>query len=233
MKRVKAVIGILLVLALGALGGTLLTGHVMKQRIRGYFQGPEPPLAVILRRMSHDLDLTADQREKIKPILETARTRMTALREKYRPEFQTVFDETTRDVKSILTEAQKPKLDRLQERMKHRKGQGGPPGPPPGPPPAEDMASLVRILNLTKTQIVEAQPLLARIVEHQKALQAALKKERQVFRANVSAVEKDWFQRRTPMDDQLAAILDAEQMTAYRQMMDTQRAIRPKGHFFE
>ncbi|MBI9087200.1 MAG: hypothetical protein JEZ11_26635 [Desulfobacterales bacterium] len=230
MNRVKAAIGILSIFILGALTGSLGTGYIMKQHIRDYFHGPEPPLAVILRKLSHDLDLTANQQEKIRPIVEQARTRMTALKEKFQPEFQAIFDESTGDIKAILTEAQRPKLDRLRERMKHRDRRPGH-GGPHGPKTVDSVARYVQILNLTEAQIVEAQPLLARIVEHQKTLQAALKKERQAFRAKVSAVEKDWSQRRSPMDDQLAAILDTEQIAEYRRVMAPRGEALPHGPF--
>lgn len=98
-----------------------------------------PPNGALPRWMG-ELDLTAEQREKARAIFE-----------KYRPELQKVFEETfpkahavnekmQAELRDVLTEAQREKLDAWQKAHPRGMGPGFGPGmhhgmgPPPPPP---------------------------------------------------------------------------------------------------
>lgn len=238
MKRAKAMIGIVLLLALGALAGALGTGYLMKQRIQDFFHGPEPPLSMILNRMSRELELSREQQEKIRPILKKTRTKMTALREKYRPEFQSVFNGSLRDIEAILNDEQKPKLNQFLERMRHHRpppGPGGPPGPPGPrrPPPLADASALAEHLGLTEAQADRAEPLLTQSLAQQRALRETVEKAHRAAMAQAGQTQREWALRRKALDDRLAEILDKDQMTEYRRWMDVRDPGPPKAPFGE
>ncbi len=94
-----------------------------------------------LDRLSKDLNLTDDQKAKIKPILEKEADQRKALmedqstsREDRRAKFMELQQKTHEDIKAVLTPDQQKKLDE----MRPRRGPGGPGGRggPGGPPPS-------------------------------------------------------------------------------------------------
>jgi protein CpxP len=110
-------------------------------------RGPMTPQAE-LDRLTKQLDLTKDQQDKIKPILEDQQKQMQALREDTSTAQQDRFTKM-RDirkshmdqVRAVLTSDQQTKFDEMQKRMMERggpgRGMGGdrPQGDQPPPPP--------------------------------------------------------------------------------------------------
>jgi protein CpxP len=108
---------------------------------RGGRGGPEQRLEM----MTKELTLTPDQVGKIKPILDDGRKQMMALRDSdasqddRRAKMMAIQESESKQIKSLLTDDQKPKYDameaRMRERMRNREGGGPPPPPSPPPPP--------------------------------------------------------------------------------------------------
>lgn len=128
MHRLKLCVGVLLVFALGTLVGSLGTRAFLKHRLLEFARGgppggpPEgPPEGRILRRISNDLDLADSQREKIDKILAETEAKLLDFRRKYHPEFIEILDEGISLMKAQLDDQQKEALDRLHEKMKHRR----------------------------------------------------------------------------------------------------------------
>ena len=109
-------------------------------------RGPMTPQAE-LDRLTKELDLTKDQQDKIKPILEDQQKQMQALHEDTSTAQQDRFSKM-RDirkshmdqVRALLTSEQQTKFDDMQKRMMERgRGMGGggehPQSTPPPPPP--------------------------------------------------------------------------------------------------
>ena len=78
-----------------------------------------------LQKLTKALTLTDDQQTKIKPILESQRTQMEAIRNdtsgNRRENFakmRDVHEKTVTQVKAVLNDDQKKKYDELQEQMK-------------------------------------------------------------------------------------------------------------------
>ena len=102
------------------------------QRPPGMRGGPN------LDQLAQQLDLTDDQKAKVKPILEARDQKMRDLRgdtslspEDRRTKMQAIREETTAQLKAVLTPEQFDKWQKTAQR-------GRPGGPPPGgnPPPA-------------------------------------------------------------------------------------------------
>lgn len=113
-------------------------------RHRPMMQTPEQRLD----RMAKNLDLTDDQKTKIKPILENETEKRKALmedssmsREDRRAKFMELQQKTTEDIKAVLNPDQQKKFDEMRSRMMERRGRGGPGRQgderPQAPPPSQ------------------------------------------------------------------------------------------------
>lgn len=108
------------------------------QRMGG-MRGPMTPQAE-LDRLTKELNLTQDEQDKIKPILEDQQKQMQALRNDSSVQGQDRFAKM-RDIRkdhmdqirNVLTSDQQTKFDDMQKRMMERGGRrGGGGNPPPG-----------------------------------------------------------------------------------------------------
>ncbi len=135
MKRVKVVIGVILLFAAGALTGALVTGLHMKNRFEEFAKGGGPPPGRILKRLSSELDLTESQKTEIEKILEASHAQLFEIRKKAHPEFQKIIDATHGRIREKLDEKQQRKLDEMHEKLKKRLQNRGFPPPPGGKGP--------------------------------------------------------------------------------------------------
>jgi periplasmic protein CpxP/Spy len=79
-----------------------------------------------MERISTQLNLTDDQKPKVKAVLEESSKQMQALRdlpqEERRPKMQTIREEETKKMKAILTEEQFKKYEETMQRASRRGG---------------------------------------------------------------------------------------------------------------
>lgn len=147
-------VGILLLLlafAAGALGGVSVERyrHARRDDFRGIREmgsgrGRGPFGRGMMRRgelppFFDRLDLTPDQRTRIKTIFEEAGPRMDSLTQQTWPALQAMFDSTRARVHEILTPVQRERLDSLNREARSRWPSRGPErrdAPPPMPPSA-------------------------------------------------------------------------------------------------
>jgi hypothetical protein len=134
----KLVAGVVLVLVVGILIGSIGTWLLLKPPHPPWPRDPKARAAEALERLSKDLDLTHDQKVVVKKILERMSERLREHFVRQRPQMEKIVDESFSEIKKELTEDQKKKLDEVRERFRRH---GGPPpphgGPPPPPPPGE------------------------------------------------------------------------------------------------
>jgi len=125
-------------LAAGAPAASYQGGGYGGGQMGGGRRGPMSPDEQ-LKRMTKDLNLTADQQAKIKPILVDARKKMedtrndtSSDRQTMRQKMMQIRQDTNDQVRALLDDKQKEKFDKQeqerQERMQNRRG-GGPGGP--------------------------------------------------------------------------------------------------------
>ena len=130
----------MLIFVLGGLGGSLVTGMLVKQRIIHFREGRTGERrAYFVDKLTRDLNLTEEQRIKIEDIMIQTHKELAELREKHRPEFEKIKKESIELMKKELNEEQSQKLDEIVQRFRERRQKGRrPPPPPPGeelPPP--------------------------------------------------------------------------------------------------
>jgi protein CpxP len=87
-----------------------------------------------LEHMTKELGLTADQQSQIKPVLVDRQQKTEAVfqdqslsQEDRRAKMQSIRQESQGKIEAFLNDQQKRKFEAMQERMRGRSGQGGPP----------------------------------------------------------------------------------------------------------
>ncbi|MGB7548415.1 MAG: hypothetical protein WBM14_11750 [Terracidiphilus sp.] len=95
-----------------------------------------------LQRLTKQLDLSADQQSRIKPLLVERRQKMQALfedqslsREDHRAKADSIRDETHGKILAVLNEEQKQKFDAMRGHKRNRGGDGQPAAPAESPQP--------------------------------------------------------------------------------------------------
>ena len=157
--KVRLILSLVAMFVLGAISGVGLS-----QFCHPFFFGPPRPGKIAEHMqdfLTERLTLTADQQEKLKPIIADFATQADKLHADSIQQFKQLGDSTDDRIAALLTPEQKAKLDQLRKQrdddfMRHGGGPGGPDGwrhhdwdggpgnsndpggphePPPGPPP--------------------------------------------------------------------------------------------------
>lgn len=94
-----------------------------------------------LQHLTRALDLSADQQNQIKPILEDRQQKMQALfqdqslsREDRHSKVQAIRSDSTAKIEAVLNDQQKQKFEAMQERMQERQHGGSEAPAPPAQP---------------------------------------------------------------------------------------------------
>jgi len=128
------VLGILLMLGVFAAGAVFGAGLVREHR-----PGPPPPHPSPAERLTHQLDLTPAQVARLHELERSHRDELGALMRETMPRIRAVLDSVENELRPMLTEAQRARLDEVQARRPPPDAPlpGMPGGPPPGhhPPP--------------------------------------------------------------------------------------------------
>jgi Spy/CpxP family protein refolding chaperone len=121
----------------------------MRERAGDRAKGFQHRKQELLARLAQKLDLTADQKEKIKGILESSRGEISGVRQDVVAKLRAVRDKTDQEIQTVLTADQKEKYKKIMDNLKQRRGlgkgfRGGPERPEPhdiggpeGPEPLE------------------------------------------------------------------------------------------------
>ncbi len=121
MKRWKLVSGLLLVFVLGILAGSFGTRIYLKDRFEHLRKDPKARQAFIMGKLSKELELTQDQKTKIKKIVEQVGEKRREFFLKKRPEIKRIMDEGFLQIKKELNNDQQKKLDTLRKEFEKRR----------------------------------------------------------------------------------------------------------------
>lgn len=135
MKRLKLIIGVTLVFLAGALAGSLGTGIYLRHKMEafegGTHGGPEMT-SFLVKRFTHDLDLTQAQQAEVRKIIEESEEKIMAVRHQYLPEIKGIIDQNLALMREKLSPEQQKKLDKLREKLERSRGPIPPERIPPG-----------------------------------------------------------------------------------------------------
>ncbi len=70
---------------------------------------------MMLERLSEDLNLTADQKTKVQPIVDQARPQIRAIHEEAMQKTKAIMDNTMTQIRPLLTPEQQQKLDAMKK----------------------------------------------------------------------------------------------------------------------
>jgi hypothetical protein len=121
MKRWKLVSGLLLVFVLGILAGAFGTRIYLKDRFAHLRKDPKARQALIMRKLSRELELTQDQEIKVEKIVEQVGEKRREFFLKNRPKIKRIMDEGFLQIKKELNNDQQKKLDELREEFEKRR----------------------------------------------------------------------------------------------------------------
>ncbi len=121
MKKTKIIAGLIMIFILGALSGALGTGVVLK-RHHPFFSGkPEGRKAFILKRLTRELDLSAEQRVRVAAIIDRVQSEtFTQLREGRRLMRQKL-ESGFAEIRKELTPDQQRRFDEMKAEQERRR----------------------------------------------------------------------------------------------------------------
>jgi flagellar basal body-associated protein FliL len=120
MKKWKAIISILIVFLLGSLAGALITHEIYQHRIESFIRG-EPKRELIVRRLSHQLNLDAAQLSQLRVIVEETYDGIKNVRKQIKPQIEAILESSQNRVRAILLPDQLEKYEKIiAERKKKR-----------------------------------------------------------------------------------------------------------------
>jgi hypothetical protein len=220
MNRIKLAVGIILLLLLGAIAGSVGTGIYIRHRIEHLGPAKPPKVHFLLRKLTRELDLTETQQVEIGKILEESHTEITALRRKFLPEIKEITDQSFARIKKKLNKEQKQKLDKLHRKLKRWRKRGHFPPPPLEKSPERIFSDLNKRLKLSEKQEIEVHPIIVKGIEAQREL---IEKYRERFRLERNSIRNEIKKQQESMATRLDTILTAEQMKAFRDMQKEHR----------
>jgi Spy/CpxP family protein refolding chaperone len=134
MKKWKLVVGVASVFILGLLVGSMGAGLYMKHHFPRPKGDPAEVRTFLLNRFSHKLDLSEEQRNEFKVIIDQVGGRLEEHFRRTHSEVGNIIEPGFSQMRAVLSPDQQEKFDELIERLeRHRKNRPkfGVPGPPP------------------------------------------------------------------------------------------------------
>jgi hypothetical protein len=132
--RVKGTIFLLLAFGLGVVGGAL--GFGLYHARFGDWRSPEGAARFqdrILSRLTKELELRSEQRQKVEAVLKEAAQEFARLRDEIGPRFREIRDRSKERIDAILDAAQQAKFETVSREWERRieRWRGRPPGDGP------------------------------------------------------------------------------------------------------
>ena len=122
MKNWKAIVGVLLVFALGAICGGAIT-HMLHRTRTEAFGGGQAREEFLVKRLTSQLDLDSQQLELIRPIVHETHAGIRRIRQQSRPQIEVLLEESQRKISAILRPEQREKFVKIIAERKARHSQ--------------------------------------------------------------------------------------------------------------
>ena len=121
MKNAKAIIGILVIFALGAIVGTLITRMVYEARVEALVSGDTGAREEALtNRLAKRLDLDAKQKDEVRKIIHDLRVELKGIHQQLRPQFMAARETSHEKIKKVLNPGQVAKFEKIIAESKER-----------------------------------------------------------------------------------------------------------------
>lgn len=125
MKQWKTIVSVILIFALGALSGAIVTHRIYRQRMENIIRDdPKAMRELMVQRLNNKLNLDAAQLEQVRAIAKETHAEMKSVRKKIRPEIEEVLSRSQAKIRAILRPDQLEKYDQiLSERRKRHENE--------------------------------------------------------------------------------------------------------------
>lgn len=121
MSRLRLWAGLIVLFGAGALTGIVATSLYMdSERAHRGERGPVAQHERIMKRLTKELSLTAQQQTEIEPIVSRAHVAILELRFSHQAEIDQILTKGMAELKEKLTAAQQPELDRMYKGLQQR-----------------------------------------------------------------------------------------------------------------
>jgi hypothetical protein len=217
MHNVRLATGIILIFLVGAMAGSLATTMFIRHRMEGPGPGGPPPharSAMLVKRLTDDLNLTGDQQQAIRTIAEESERQILGLRKKYLPEMKEIEDRTFALIREKLTAGQQKKLEDLQARLRDRHARAFLQAVEAAEPVDRRLARMRTLLDLSDNQVGRVRPLLE---ENEQKRLAVAAKYRQHAPPDMPLLTEEMREIDLLLEERLAKVLTAPQMARYMQ----------------
>ena len=214
MNRLKLAVGIILVLLVGALAGSLATGMYQKQRMEKFAGGgPSPHLRkAFVNRLADKLDLTEKQRVEIEKIVKESQAKIFAIRRQYLPEIREINDQSFSLIKEKLNPEQQKKMEVLHEHLKTRHSKAFIQSIQIEESSKQILAKMKKRLNLTPDQEKKGLPIIEESIKKRRRI---IRKYREKDRPDFFAVRQEMREIQASLENGLDQILTRQQMEEY------------------
>lgn len=126
MKNWKAIASVLLIFALGAVCGSVVTHMVQHARMESSVgRGAAAREEQLVKRLTSQLDLDSAQLERIKPIVHETHASIRQIRQQSRPQIEVILEDSQRRISEVLRPDQREKFDKIIAERKARRNSGG------------------------------------------------------------------------------------------------------------
>lgn len=114
MKNMKAIIGIILVFLLGAASGATVTHMIHRSRFETFIKGgPEAREEMIVKRLTHKLDLDSSQQEQVKAIVRENHVAIRQARSQCQPRIHELLEQGQTHIIALLRPEQQEKFRKI------------------------------------------------------------------------------------------------------------------------
>lgn len=226
MNKLKLVVGVILVLLVGALAGSLVTGIYYKHRMERFASSRASShlRKDVMKRLTHELHLTKEQRTEIGKIVEESQNRIFAVRRSYLPEIREISDQSFALMKEKLNPEQKVKLEALFEKIRDRRRKAYIQSIRIEQTPEQVLSMMKDRLSLNEEQLSKAQPIIEESIQERLTI---IQKYEANDRLDITSLRHEIRKQQDAVEKRLAQILTTQQMEKY---FDIQEEERQKAH---
>ncbi len=127
MKKWKAVSGVILVFLLGVLAGGLADRMVCWHRVEAIISGgPAARRELIIRKLSCELKLNAEQKAKLEEIAKDTHAQIHEVKKQIKPQVDAIIAASADKVRAMLTPEQKVKFEKFLAEKRAREQKDNP-----------------------------------------------------------------------------------------------------------
>jgi hypothetical protein len=121
MSQLKLTAGLIVLFGAGVLTGVVGTVlYVDSERAHRAERGPAAQHERIMKRLTNELSLTAQQQHDIEPIVSRAHLAILELRFSHQAEIEHILSQGMTELKAVLPSTQQPGLDKLYAQLQQR-----------------------------------------------------------------------------------------------------------------